>query len=104
MIINLFDIETAIQELDTRIMSDYPEEMYASNPNGHPHRAMSKIYAAICRPQMYFGSDYVAEYTKVINMMDEFMKNFGEIVEMADIRKTFAMYCNKEYNMGIDVE
>ena len=76
---DLFDIETAIQELEDKIKEEIPVENYANSETEHPQRVLSRIYAKVCRPQMYFGIDAQAVYEEVLQDMDLFIKTYHEI-------------------------
>ena len=94
---DLFDIETAIQELEDKIKEEIPVENYANSETEHPQRVLSRIYAKICRPQMYFGIDAQAVYEEVLQDMDLFIKTYPEIYGIEKIRHDLDRYVEHEY-------
>lgn len=94
---DLFDIETAIQELEDKIKEEIPVENYVDSETEYPQRVLSRIYAKVCRPQMYFGIDAQAVYEEVIQDMDLFIKTYPEIYGLEKIRHELDRYVEHEY-------
>ena len=80
-------------------MAEMTAEEFDNMGPTHPHRLLSRIYAAMCRPQMSFNPDYVGEYTKVLKWINEFVEIHPDVEEMLDIQEAFTKFCEKEYNI-----
>jgi len=94
---NLYDFETKFQEFETKLKETVDEEGYAEAGLESPARFATRIYSKLCRPQMYFGIDTLAEYEGVIAMMGEFIKKYPEFPEMMSYQAEFDQFVSKEY-------